>query len=225
MTESDASPRSRALQLGLIEGMDYYSGGTLSSVIVGTNADLVSAVAPWYLQGRVLDVTYGRGAWWRRWRPESIVTHDLAIDGVDFRDLPHPDRAFDSVVFDPPYVPRQGPNVPTRQRDQAFRSRYGLDVSRSAAEIRALIREGLQECCRVGERFVLAKCGDYTNGRAFHLGHLVVLDAVPEAWTVHDLIIHAGSSGPGGSRVAETVRARRCHSYLIVLRRGPKYVR
>jgi len=153
------------------------------------------------------------------------VTHDVAVDGVDFRELPHEDRSFDTVCFDPPYVPRQGPNVATRGRDREFRSRYGLDVSRSGAEMRALIGDGLVECCRVAERFVLAKCGDYTNGRAFHLGHLVVLDACPEGWAVHDLLIHAGRKGPGGSQVAETVRARRTHSYLVVLRRGSKYLR
>jgi len=52
---------TRPLQLGLIEGTDRYTGGTLDSVIHGTNADLIERVAPWYLTGTVLDVTYGGG--------------------------------------------------------------------------------------------------------------------------------------------------------------------
>ena len=56
-----------------------------------------------YLNGHVVDVTYGRGVFWKRFRPEKLTTHDLKLDGVDFRNLPHPDGAFDASVIDGPY--------------------------------------------------------------------------------------------------------------------------
>ena len=47
-----------------------------------------------YLDGHVLDPTFGKGNWWTVWRPEKLTAHDLDPergDGVDYRDLPEPD--------------------------------------------------------------------------------------------------------------------------------------
>lgn len=55
-------------------------------------------------QDRVLDPTYGKGVWWRDWQPNELICHDIDGDGVDFRQLPHGDKCFDAVAFDPPYV-------------------------------------------------------------------------------------------------------------------------
>jgi len=41
---------------------------------------------------RVVDVTYGRGTFWKLWRPGTLDTHDFAIDGVDFRRCPTTQR-------------------------------------------------------------------------------------------------------------------------------------
>jgi hypothetical protein len=209
---------TRPVQLGLMAGSDKAVGPMLGSVVHGSNADLIAAVAPLYLTGRVLDVTYGRGMWWRRFTPPLFVSHDLALDGVDFRDLPHPDRSFDAVCFDPPYVPRHGNDDATLVRDQDFRDRFGLDQSRSHAEMKQLIADGLAECARVADRWVLAKCCDFSNGRQFHLGHVTVLEAAAAlGLRCHDLIVHASGTGPGGGRIRTPLRARRAHSYLLVL--------
>lgn len=210
----------RPVQAGLFEGSDRAVGPMLTSVVHGTNADLIRAVAPLYLTGSVLDVTYGRGMWWQRFRPEPFASHDLAVDGVDFRHLPHPDRSWDTVCFDPPYVPRQGGSDATMGRDQDFRDRFGLADSRSRSELDQLIDDGLVECARVMDRWLLVKCCDYTNGRQFHLGHVRVIEASIRAGLhVHDLIVHAAGTGPGGGQIRTVKRARRAHSYLLVLSR------
>jgi hypothetical protein len=211
---------SRPLQLALLEGDERRVGGFVPSVISGTNADLLAAVAPLYLTGSVLDTTYGRGMWWRRFTPAPFAFHDLALDGVDFRALPHEARAFDAVCFDPPYVPRQGPNTATQQKERDYRDRFGLTESRSESELDALVRCGLAECARVADRWVLVKCSDYTNCRRLRLGHELVLGWGRElGLRVHDLIVHASGPGPGGGRVETPVRARRYHSYLLVFAR------
>jgi hypothetical protein len=110
----------RPVQLSMVEGADRSVGPLPLSVMFGTNADLIAEVAPLYLTGSVLDTTYGRGMWWRRFTPEPFAWHDEAIDGVDFRALPHADRSWDSVCFDPPYVPRHGNDDATMPRDQDF---------------------------------------------------------------------------------------------------------
>lgn len=207
----------RPVQLGLLDGADKAVGPLLSSVVHGSNADLIAAIAPLYLQGSVLDTTYGRGMWWRRHRPESLVTHDIELDGVDFRALPHPDNSFDTVCFDPPYVPRHGYGDATMPRDQDFRDRFGLVEPRTELQMRQLINDGLTECARVARRWLLVKCTDYCNGRQFHLGHVRVLDTAAQlGLRCHDLLIHAAGTGPGGGQIREPKRARRAHSYLLV---------
>ena len=60
-------------------------GYILPSVFQGTNADLMAAVAPYYLTGSVCDLTYGEGKWWDRFTPDPFVAHDkYKLDGVDY---------------------------------------------------------------------------------------------------------------------------------------------
>lgn len=208
---------ARPVQLALVEGADKAVGPLVGSAMFGHNADLIAAVAPLYLTGSVLDVTYGRGMWWRRFTPEPFAFHDLALDGVDFRALPHPDRSWDAVCFDPPYVPRHGVGDATMRRDQDFRERFGLVEPRTELQLRKLIDDGLAECARVGRRWLLAKCNDYCNGRRFHLGHVRVIDAGESiGLRVHDLLVLVSGPGPGGGQISTPRRARRAHSYLVV---------
>lgn len=209
---------ARAVQLSLVDGAQKSVGPMVGSVITGSNADLIAAVAPLYLTGSVLDVTYGRGMWWRRFTPSPFGYHDLAHDGVDFRALPYDDESWDTVCFDPPYVPRHGADRGIPKRDVDFRARYGLTESRSSRELELLIEAGLAECARVSRQRILAKCTDFTNGRRFQLGHVRVLEmAAALGLRCHDLIVHASGSGPGGGQIQEQQRARRAHSYLLVL--------
>lgn len=192
-------------------------GKILPSVFVGTNADLMAAVAPFYLTGSVCDVTYGEGKWWQRFRPDSFVAHDkFKLDGVDFTALPELDDTYDTVCFDPPYVPQGGT---ASGGTGAFRDRFGLlDESTPWWETKGLMCAGLAECARVSRGWVLAKCGDFVSGGRFHVAHRWMLDAADEcglddAW---DIIIHHTGSGPGGHNIYDPIRARRHHSYLIV---------
>ena len=78
-----------------------------------TNADLiVDLVTLGYLHDglSVLDLTYGKGRFWSKYRPPKLVTNDLDVDcatdhHLDFRDPPpdHLRDVFAVVVCDPPY--------------------------------------------------------------------------------------------------------------------------
>jgi hypothetical protein len=201
---------------------DRPSGHLFGSVQTGTNAQLIATIAPIYFTGSVLDVTYGEGKWWSKFRPTDFTYHDLhKVDGVDFTNLPHDDRSFDTVCFDPPYVPQGG--LSDRQDAVDFRDRFGLlKQSTPWTETKQLLEDGLTECLRVDRRFVVAKCSDFTSGGRFHLGHRWMMDAATAAgagdpW---DLIVHHTGSGPGGHNIWEQQRARRHHSYLLVFTPG-----
>lgn len=217
----------REVQTSLIEGMDRPVGPILTSVFTGTNAELMKAVAPLYLTGSVLDVTYGEGKWWDRFTPDPFTFHDLYKgDGVDFRDLPEPDGSVDTVAFDPPYVVSGGTGTTDMQE------RYGIgrdrlrDVSQASGGARsldALIVGGLVEACRVARCWVLVKCMEYAQGAELgkrndfrDVPTVVTNAAASVGWHKHDQIVHFTGTGPGGHNIFEVRRARRAHSYLLV---------
>jgi hypothetical protein len=215
----DKTMTLRPVQTSFVDGTERPVGPIPESIVVGDNAALIAAVGPLYLTGSVLDVTYGRGAWWKRYTPDPFVHHDLAQDGIDFRDLPYEDGSWDAVCFDPPYLPSRSMETSTG-RAVDHREAFGLDVRRTRAELEALISDGLAECGRVASQWVLAKCCDYAeNPTTFRLGHITTIVAGEAVGLrVHDLIVHASRSGPYNARIRTIRRARRAHSYLIVFR-------
>lgn len=127
------------------------SPAVLAVAVKGTNADLIVRLADLrYLEPgiRTLDPTYGRGRFWRRWRPDELVCHDLdpdkAPDGVaDFTRLPYDDGAFGAVAFDPPYKLNGAAGSHASDED------YGVARKASWQDRHALIRAGITEAARV----------------------------------------------------------------------------
>lgn len=205
--------RQEALFPELKQG--WYHGPLTGSVLTGTNADLIHAIAPIYLDGRtVLDITYGRGGWWRRYTPDTLAHHDLATDGVDFRALPEADNSWNVVCYDPPYIPAGGAETTTAPD---FQDRFGLRCGRSQADLAALILDGLTEASRVASEAVLLKCTDYVNGGAFTpMSYRIAAAAETIGLSLWDEIIHHSGSGPGGHNISRQMRTRREHSKLLV---------
>lgn len=208
----------RAVELSLFPDIkpDKPVGPILPSVFVGTNADLMAAVAPFYLTGSVCDLTYGEGKWWDRFRPDPFVAHDkFKLDGVDFTALPEADNTYDTVCFDPPYVVSGGESTHLGE----FQDRYGIGHFRTsgADELNVLVTAGL------ARTWVLVKCMEFAQGteRDFHdVPHDVTVAAKALGCWKHDQIVHHTGSGPGGHNIFDPKRARRHHSYLLVFRKG-----
>src|SRR4051812_37758885 len=92
-----------------------------------SNALLIEAVHKLgYLRvtDHVLDPTYEKGTWWKTWRPPLLTPHPRAVDGTDFRSLPHQDAAFDAIAFDPPYV---CPGGRSTSNIKEMHDRYGMN--------------------------------------------------------------------------------------------------
>lgn len=172
----------------------------------------------------LLDPTYGRGRWWTKWR-EPNVTHDITLDGVDFRDLPDADGIFDSVAFDPPYVAMGGRKTTGIQE---FFERYGLtDAPKRPAELQAMNDAGLRECLRVVRKrgIVICKVQDYvTSGHLYPGTHLTLTAALAMGFKLEDRLEHLGKARMQPARTrkdGKPVRqhhARRNLSTLLVLR-------
>jgi hypothetical protein len=192
-----------------------------------TNAHLiVDCVRLGYLgaDDLTLDPTYGKGTWWKLWRPEKLVTHDLVTDGVDFRDLPHPDGSFRRAAFDPPYVCVGGRTTTTMPE---FHARYGLTAApRTPVALQAHNDDGLAEVHRVLKRggTALVKCADYVWSGKLQIGtHRTLCAALALGFELVDRMEHIGRPRPQPPRTradGQPVRqhhARRNLSTLLVL--------
>lgn len=126
-----------------------------------TNAHLIEDVAKLgYLDGRVLDVTFGYGTFWKRWKPEDFTASDFDAAkspvgySVDVPFLPaHWFGVFDAIVFDPPY------KLNGRSTDDVD-ERYGVHVYASWKDRYQLINDGIAECALATKRYLLLKCMD-----------------------------------------------------------------
>jgi tRNA G10 N-methylase Trm11 len=183
-----------------------------------TNAALIADAASLYWDKGVctLDPTYGRGLWWKQWRPVELVITDIRT-GTDFRHLPFEDGSFSQIAYDPPYVSVGGRKTTTIPD---LHHRYGLtDAPTSPRALQTLINEGLTELRRVcaPRWIVFAKCQDYiSSGKLWPGTHHTLTHAMALGFNLLDRFEHHGSPRPQppGRR---QVHARRNLSTLFVL--------
>lgn len=187
-----------------------------------TNADLIRAcISLGYINAgeSVLDPTYGKGTWWKGTHIEEMcefTKHDLKLDGVDFRRLPHDNGTFDVAVFDPPYVAVGGRNTSTIGD---FNEAYGLDhVPRTVEGLHQLMVDGLHELWHVlkPKGIVLFKCMNYVSGGKYRAQGYDALNAVTPRFRLRDEFIHLRKPGPQPEH-ARQLHARRNYSHLFVL--------
>lgn len=197
-----------------------------SVIATRRNGPLIASVAKLWIRptDTVLDVTYGRGLFWTNYEhPGPFKTHDLALDGVDFRQLPEPDGSVNVVVLDPPY-----PSVGGRSTLANFDRRHGLiEAPRAPEDLRQLIADGIKEGARVlvrGGR-LLVKAADYISSGRYQSGLQHVLNSgVDTDLEIVDLFIHHSGmlpqpkQNPDGTRRRQ-VHSRRAHSYLVVFKK------
>lgn len=183
-----------------------------------TNAAMIVDVARLhYLDGTVLDLTYGQhGGFWSDHRPPGLVTNDLhhpADHAWDYRAVPLPDGSFRSVVLDAPY--RLG-GTPDRPDD----SRYGCEAYVGRDARLADIRAGALEAYRLAEVYALIKVMDAVEGGKVRWQTDLVTAAIASAGGVKvdrfDFLKPPRPQPPGRSQK----RARRNYSTLLIFGKG-----
>lgn len=198
-----------------------------------SNAELIAACHQLnYLKDadRTLDPTFGRGKWWTSWRPKTLVTHDAAIDGTDFRDLSdlYDDGEFDAIAYDPPYVPRGGQTASVKMQD--FNDRYGRVLNSTPKSIQQLIDDGLTEMVRLvkPKGIILVKCQSYVwAGKLWPGVHYTLSHSLSQGCRLKDQLEHVTTPRPQPTRTRADGKpsvqqhARRNLSTLLVLE-GPK---
>ena len=131
-----------------------------------TNGHLISDVAKLgYLDGAVLDLSYGHGNFWNEWSPERLVANDLDSNkgehSWDVRHLVpcHWESAFQATVWDGPY------RLSGARDLGSFDERYGTGRPATIKETMSLLRAGLRFGLVTTETggYVLVKCQDQVS--------------------------------------------------------------
>lgn len=196
-----------------------HTAGAAVSGIVGDNTDLFVEVSKlWIVPGDiVLDVTWGRGVFWKSLPGLPTIRHDLQLDGIDCRHLPEADNSVDVLVFDPPYRPSHGSTLP---EGHGLETAYALNGSLDTInDVIQLYRDGIREAARVvkpGGR-ILVKCQDMSYGHRLHLVSLDILREILQAgfeFVDQFILVNQSQSRSGQWKTQE--RARRSHSVLWV---------
>ena len=177
----------------------------------------------------ILDPTYGRGGWWRVWRPNLLYyVNRQEAPWWDFRDMRLwydterrlPDKTFDAVAFDPPYISVGGrASSGIKQMHDA----YGMnDTPTSPAGVQADIDAGLAECFRVVKRggIVLVKTQSYvSSGKLFPGLFNTYNAAMALGFRLEDHFNFLGGARPQDEDRGPQKHSRRNQSDLLVLRR------
>lgn len=172
--------------------------GPVSSVIRSrSNGTLIAAVARLgYLGGPedvVLDVTYGRGFWWTRYRPPGGL--DVLVSG-DFRALQYVDNCSRVICYDPPYI---STGSRATSSVDSFYDRYGLGEVKGWRDTRAMIDAGLAECARVLKPggYLLVKVMDYVESghKVWNTFH-VYSEGERLGLRLLDRFVHLSGGGP-----------------------------
>lgn len=153
-----------------------------------TNADMVAdlSLLGWF-DGDVLDLTYGEGVFWKKFRPTSLTCNDLhpgkgdvSFDWSDPGSGVGAFRRWDVVVFDPPYKLQGTPS------GVGSDDRYGVGVSRTVDEVVELHQRGCvtaQRLC-VDGGLVLVKTQPQRACNRFWDLSRIVEDTFDDGWVL-----------------------------------------
>jgi len=201
----------------------------VTSVVLGTNADLIAAVTRLYLPDAavVADVSYSLGRFWSKVDTSRfrLLASDLqpSVPGViaaDFRSLPYAPGSADVLVLDPPYIHAPGRGM--------LATRYngrGTDPLATYASIIDLYRDGMTEAARVlrdgGQCWV--KCKDTLASERQRWSHITVHEiAVGLGMYARDLFMLVPPAPPvlTTGRWERQLHARKVGSWLWVFETG-----
>lgn len=193
---------------------------------VGKNADIFVDILRLYVpEGSVIaDVTYNRGAFWRK--VDRSKYHVLASDVdrvkndivADMGWLPYRTHSLDAIVIDPPYGHGTSPNM----NRQGLEKQYGLAGALGGPRfIRQLYRNASYEAQRTLSPggIAIVKCQDMVDSSEQHwMSDLVKNDFEAMGFDLEDRFVLVRESTPM-MRHDYQVHARKNHSYFLIFKK------
>ena len=196
------------------------------SARVGNGADVFPDILALYAPpgSVVADVTYGKGVFWRRAPADAycLLATDLAVDGVDCRNLPYRDGTIDCVVFDPPYM--HSPGGTAHVNHQNYEGYYRNNRANSGKKYHEAVLDLYFTAAREAWRVLrpggvyIVKCQDEVCAGVQRLTHVELINELTSyGFAVEDLFVVVRRGRPGVSRMLRQAHARKNHSYFLVL--------
>jgi hypothetical protein len=221
------------------------------SAFVGNNDEIFPAILDLHVPrgARIADVTYGKGVFWKRIpagryhlvasdvtakkKKDRLIQVDDVADGVDCRALPYPDKSFDCIVLDPPYMEGlyrpQTSHLAGGGTHRAFRRHYSNGKSTNGgpkwheAVLEMYFRAG-REAYRVlrDNGALIVKCQDEVSANRQRLTHVEIINEYEaHGFYTKDLFVVVRQNQPGVSRLVKQAHARKNHSYFLVFVKIP----
>jgi DNA modification methylase len=194
------------------------------------NDEVIAGAAQLYIKpgSIVADVTWGKGAFWRKTRTSSFTLLGSDIDpgfggaaaGADFRNLPYAAESIDVVVLDPPYIAWPGKHITDHRYNNAKTTGWESDAPLSYDGILRLYQQGMHEAVRVLKTggFLWVKCKDQVNGGKQHWAQRDLANFGEMALGLYQrdmFIVTPRSVSPDG-RWQVQKHARKNHSFLLI---------
>ena len=209
------------------------------SAHVGNNSDVFPQVLKLHVPkgSKIADVTYGKGAFWRKVRATDYTLHLSDIsDGIDCRELPYENDSLDCVVLDPPYMEGFYRKADSEKAGagthQAFRDHYsnGSEAPSSTGAkwhqaVLDMYKQAGVESCRVlrNKGILIVKCQDEVSANRQHLTHVEIINEYAHiGFHCKDLFVVVRPNRPSVSRIKKQNHARKNHSYFLVFEKSPR---
>ena len=197
------------------------------SVQFSNNAAAIAQLANFYIKDgwRVADVTYGKGAFWRKvnnisrfdFRPTDLHPNPPARK-ADFRRLPYNDSSMHVVVFDPPYMANSGAYSQVNNEYRNFETTRGM----SHEDILNLYKQGMREAKRVlvPNGMLWVKCKDKIVSTRQRWSHVEILQIGEQlGFDAKDCCIIVPTSRTYHQRAQVKHHLCKVHSYMWIFER------
>ena len=186
----------------------------------GNNSDLFPDILKLYVppKSKVADVTYGRGAFWKKVDMELFDLHPSDLKtGTDLKNLPYENSSFDAFVIDPPYA-----HSSTVELKSPIANSYNLNSVSGRRNILSLYFNGMVEAWRVLNRnaILIVKCQDEVESGQQRWNHVVIMGyAESLGFKCIDLFVLLRKGKPV-MRHEHQLHARKNHSYFLIFKKG-----
>ena len=191
----------------------------ITTAKIGDNSDLFPDILKLYTNpgDTVIDVTYGKGVFWRKVDTSNFnfIPSDI-MGGIDYNSLPYQNEFADALILDPPYMGHNGGinYAPARN--------YNVDIPKFDKNyIEKLYYGGIKEARRVlkNKGILIIKCQDDVMSGKQNLNHCQIINyCVCNGFIAEDIFILIQKNTPI-MRHDYQVHARKNHSYFVVFRK------
>lgn len=208
------------------------------SAHVGINAELFPAILKLHVKdgGRVADVTYGKGAFWKFVPKNRYQTFfsDLntgsddegaRVRRADCRKLPYEDGSLDAVILDPPYMHVSGGTAyeSMNSYEACYRNNEvePPEGTKWHEAVLALYSDAGREAARVLKKkgTLVVKCQDEVCAHKLRLTHVeLIADYKRFGLECDDMFVLVSTNNPGVSRMKRQYHSRRNHSFFVIFK-------